>query len=107
VEISSGTDGDTPIAEPWPALFDELELLHDAAGLPPMAVVPAATLTGARAAGAEKEMGSIETGKLANLVVLTKNPLDDVRNFRSVELTVKRGREFSRENFRPELPSKP
>jgi imidazolonepropionase-like amidohydrolase len=107
VEISSGTDGDTPIAEPWPALFDELELLHNAAGLPPMTVVQAATLTGARAAGAEKEMGSIEVGKLANFVVLAKNPLEDVRNFRTVQLTVKRGRAFPRNYLRSESPTKP
>jgi imidazolonepropionase-like amidohydrolase len=99
VTISAGTDGDTPISEPWPALFDELELLHDTAGLPPMAVVQAATLNGAKAAGQEKDMGTIEPGKLANMVVLEKNPLDDVGNFRSVVLTVKRGREFPREDY--------
>jgi imidazolonepropionase-like amidohydrolase len=44
-------------------------------------------------------MGTIEPGKLANMVVLERNPLDNVRNFRSVELTVKRGRTFPRGNF--------
>jgi imidazolonepropionase-like amidohydrolase len=101
VTISAGTDGDTPISEPWPALFDELELLHDSAGLPPMEVIKAATLNGARAAGQEKDMGTIEAGKLANMVVLAKNPLDDVHNFQSVVLTVKRGRQFPREEYRP------
>lgn len=96
VAISAGTDRDTPISEPWPALFDELQLLHDAAGLPPMDVIRAATLNGARATGQEKDMGTIEPGKLANMVVLAKNPLNDVRNFRSVVLTVKRGRQFPR-----------
>jgi imidazolonepropionase-like amidohydrolase len=100
VTISAGTDGDTPISEPWPALFDELQLLHDAAGLPPMEVVRAATLNGAKAAGQEKDMGTIEAGKLANLVALAKNPLDDVRNFKSVVLTVKRGRSFARGEYR-------
>jgi imidazolonepropionase-like amidohydrolase len=100
VTISAGTDGDTPISEPWPALFDELQLLHDAAGLPPMEVVRAATLNGAKAAGQEKDMGTIEAGKLANMVVLAKNPLDDVRNFKSVVMTVKRGRSFARGEYR-------
>jgi imidazolonepropionase-like amidohydrolase len=99
VVISTGTDGDTPISEPWPALFDELQLLHDSAGLPSMEVVKAATLNGAKAAGQEKDMGSIEAGKLANMVVLAKNPLVDVRNFQSVVLTVKRGRQFPREDY--------
>jgi len=99
VTISAGTDGDTPISEPWPALFDELQLLHDSAGLPPMDVVRAATLNGAKAAGQEKDMGTIEAGKLANMVVLAKNPLDNVGNFRSVVLTVKRGQQFWRETY--------
>jgi imidazolonepropionase-like amidohydrolase len=99
VTISSGTDGDTPIEQPWPALFDELQLLHDAAGLPPMSVVQAATLNGARAAGQTNDMGTVEPGKLANLVVLAKNPLYDVANFRSVVLTVKRGRQYRRAEY--------
>jgi imidazolonepropionase-like amidohydrolase len=99
VSISSGTDGDTPAGEPWPALFDELELLHRAAGLTPMAVLQAATLNGAKAMGEEGEMGTITPGKLANLVVLAKNPLDDVANFRSLVMTVKRGREYDRAEF--------
>lgn len=99
VTISAGTDGDTPLPEPWPALFDELQLLHDAAGLPPIDVVRAATLNGAKAAGQDKDMGTVEAGKLANMVVLERNPLDDIRNFRSVVLTVKRGRPFLREAY--------
>jgi imidazolonepropionase-like amidohydrolase len=101
VTISADTDAHTDPGDPWPALFDELELLNRAAGLPPMAVVQAATLNGAKAAGQQQEMGTVETGKLANLVVLTRNPLQDVRNFRSVVLTVKRGRQFPREDRSP------
>ena len=104
VQISSGTDGDTPLGDAWPALFDELQLLHDSAGLTAMAVIQAATLTGAKAMGAEKEMGSIEAGKLANMVVLSKNPLDDIANFRSVVMTVKRGRVFMRSDYRSAAP---
>lgn len=100
VAISAGTDGDTPLSDPLPSLFDELELLHDAAGMPPLAVLTSATMTGARAMGEEKEMGSIEPGKLANMIVLARNPLEDVRNFRSIVLTVKRGRRFPHSDFR-------
>jgi imidazolonepropionase-like amidohydrolase len=46
-------------------------------------------------------MGTITPGKLANMVVLSANPLEDVRNMRSVVLTVKRGREFPRSNYGP------
>ena len=100
VQISTGTDGDTPLSDPWPSLFDEFQLLHDAAGLPPMAVIRAATVIGAKAMGAEADMGSIVPGKLANMVVLSANPLDDVRNMRSVTMTVKRGRVYPRADYR-------
>ncbi|HYX45535.1 MAG TPA: amidohydrolase family protein [Sphingomicrobium sp.] len=100
VRISTGTDGDTPVDEPWPSLFDEFQLLHDAAGLPPMAVIQAATITGAKAMGADQETGTIVPGKLANMVVLSANPLDDVRNMRTVVMTVKRGRQFLRSDYK-------
>jgi imidazolonepropionase-like amidohydrolase len=101
VPISTGTDGDTPPGEPWPSLYDEFQLLHDSAGLTPMAVIQAATANGAKAMGAEAEMGTVAAGKLANLVVLAANPLTDVRNLRTVVTTVKRGRAFSRADYRP------
>ena len=44
-------------------------------------------------------MGTVEPGKLANMVVLTKNPLEDAQNFRSVTLTVKRGKQFPRADY--------
>lgn len=100
VQISTGTDGDTPLEEPWPSLFDEFQLLHDAAGMPPIAVIQAATITGAKAMGADQDMGTIVPGKLANMVVLAANPLDDVRNMRSVVMTVKRGRQFLRSDYK-------
>ena len=66
-----------------------------------MAVIQAATINGAKAAGAENEMGTIAPRKLANMVVLSANPLENVGNLRSVVMTVKRGREFPRSDYRP------
>jgi imidazolonepropionase-like amidohydrolase len=100
VRISSGTDGDTALGEPWPSLFDEFQLLHSAAGLPPMAVIQAATINGAKAMGADKDMGTIVPGKFANMVVLSANPLKSVSNMRSVVITVKRGRQFVRSDYK-------
>ena len=96
VAISTGTDGDTPPGDPLPSLFDEFALLGGPVGMNPGDVLRAATLTGARAAGQEKDMGSIAPGKLANMVVLSANPLSDVRNLRSIVMTVKRGHRFVR-----------
>ena len=100
VLISTGTDGDTPANDPWPSLFDEFELLGGPAGMTPADVLRAATLHGAIAMGQEKEMGSVQAGKLANFVVLTKDPLEKVSNLKSVETTVKRGRRFPRSEYR-------
>ena len=101
VLISTGTDGFSPRADPWPALQGELELLQDKAGMSPAAVVRSATLVGALSIHRQDEMGTIAQGKLANLVFLAKNPLEDVRAFRSVVLTVKRGAPYWRKDFKP------
>ena len=78
-----------------------MSALNDLAHMPPDAVLRSATLVGARAAGQEREMGSIEPGKLANMVVLAMNPLDAVDNLKSIVMTVKRGRVFKRSDFVP------
>jgi len=61
-------------------------------GMSPMEVLRAATLNPARSLGLDKELGSIEVGKLADLVVLERNPLDDVRNTESVVHVMLNGR---------------
>lgn len=101
VLISAGTDGFSPRTDPWPALQGELELLQDKAGMSPAAVIRSATLVGAMSIHRQNEMGTIAQGKLANLVFLAKDPLADVRAFRSVVLTVKRGAPFWRKDFKP------
>ncbi|MBV9930301.1 MAG: amidohydrolase family protein [Alphaproteobacteria bacterium] len=98
VAISAGTDGETDAGDRWPAVMEEMELLGRA-GLPRGEVIRAGTLIGARTMRLEREMGSIAPGKLANLVVLARNPLDDLANLRSVVLTVKRGRDYPRGEF--------
>lgn len=104
VTISAGTDGHTPREAPYSALHEELELLATKAGIPPLQVIRSATLVGAMTIGKEAEMGTVEPGKLANLVVVEENPLDDLGNLRSVVFTVKRGRRFDRADYRPISP---
>ena len=99
--IVAGTDGFSPRTDPWPALDDELVLLQDKAGMKPADVLRAATLTGAMVVGRQKEIGTIEPGKLADLAFVRENPLQDVRAFRTVVLTVKRGKEYWRRDFPP------
>ena len=99
VPISAGTDGFSVPADPWPALQDELVLLQDKAGMKPADVVRAATLNGAMTLHHQDEMGTVEAGKLANLVFVSENPLTDARAFKTVVLTVKRGAPYWRKDF--------
>ena len=57
-----------------------------------MRVLRAATLNGARTLGIDRQVGSLETGKLADLIVLDRNPLVDIANSDSVRLTMVNGR---------------
>lgn len=101
VAISAGTDAVAPWDDPWPDLFHELDDMVTKAHMPPAAVMQSATLISARAAGQERDMGSLAPGKLANMIVLTKNPLADLAALKTVEMTIKRGRIFRRSDFVP------
>jgi len=61
------------------------------AGLPPAAVLRAATINGATALGVEDKLGSVEVGKLADLVVVNGNPVDDIKAARNIQFVIKDG----------------
>jgi imidazolonepropionase-like amidohydrolase len=46
-------------------------------------------------------MGTLAPGKLANMIVLTRDPTADIQNLKSLELTIKRGRVYPRADFKP------
>ncbi|HUF23175.1 MAG TPA: amidohydrolase family protein [Vicinamibacterales bacterium] len=60
-------------------------------GMTPREVLKAATIDGARIIGFEQDLGSIEAGKLADLVVLDRNPLENIRNTNTVRWVMKNG----------------
>ncbi len=101
VLISSGTDAFSPIPDPWPSLQDELELLQDKVGMKPAEVLRSATVVGAMTIHRQNEMGTLETGKLANMVFTRQDPTADVRALKTVVLTVKRGAPYWRKDYRP------
>jgi hypothetical protein len=61
-------------------------------GMPKYDVLRVATIFGAEALGHEKDLGSLEAGKLADLQVLDKNPLDDIKNTNTIRYVMKNGR---------------
>ena len=63
-------------------------------GMAPLQAIRAATLSGAHYIGMDKDVGSLEPGKLADLLVLDANPLDNIRNSESIRYTIANGRIF-------------
>lgn len=98
VPIGAGTDTPIGFAAPGYSLHSELEMLVRA-GLPPLEALRAATLRPAEFFGLEGEMGTIEPGRLADLVLLDGNPLEDITNTRSVRAVVTKGELLDREEL--------
>lgn len=73
-----------------PGSIREMELLEEA-GIPPLETIRAATQTFARMVGREREMGTVEAGKVADLIVLRSSPLNDMAALRKLEWVVKDG----------------
>lgn len=84
VGIVAGTDAGDTYVFPGFAMHDELaELVR--AGLPPTAALRTATIDAARFSGKARDYGSIEAGKVADMILLDANPLTDIRNTRKIE----------------------
>ncbi|MFO0412846.1 MAG: amidohydrolase family protein [bacterium] len=63
-------------------------------GMAPMDAIRAGTLNGARALGLDRDLGSLEVGKLADMVVMDQNPLENIRNTTSIAFTIANGRVY-------------
>jgi hypothetical protein len=91
VTLLAGTDTPEPCCPPGFVLHQELELLAES-GLPPAAVLQAATINNARILRQDRNLGSIEAGKLADLVILQADPTADIRNTRKIDRVIRGGR---------------
>ena len=91
VPILAGTDTPEPYVPPGFSLLQELEMFVEA-GLPPSAALQAATINNAAALKQESQLGCIEPGKLADLVILSADPTVDIHNVRRIEKVFRGGR---------------
>ncbi len=87
--LINGTDSPGAALPGW-SLHQEMELFVEA-GLTPMEALLATTLNNAKVLGKEDELGTIEAGKYADLIILDADPLQDITNTQEIHLVIKDG----------------
>jgi imidazolonepropionase-like amidohydrolase len=92
VQVTTGTDWFEPARDgDMPHTHDELALLVEAAGFSPMEAIIAGTRNGAAAMGLGATHGTVERGKVADLLVLDADPLIDIHNTTRLRMTIRNG----------------
>ncbi len=99
VRLLTGSDVAVLNIFPGSSLHDELELFVDELGLTPQETLQRATRLPAEFLGIADSVGTIEEGKVADLVLLDADPLADIGNTRRIEAVVLRGRLFTAEDL--------
>lgn len=100
VTIATGTDAGNIGTLHATSMHQELGIMQ-AAGLSPMEILKNSTLNGAKLMGKEKDLGSLEAGKFADMVILNNDPLLDAKNYSSISAVVKDGNIFTPEELLP------
>jgi hypothetical protein len=95
VDFLAGTDTPGPYCFPGFSLHDELARLVEA-GLSPMEALQAATINPARYFDRLNELGTVQPGKMADLVLLEANPLQDIHNTKKIHAVIANGRFYDR-----------
>lgn len=95
VKFIAGTDFPNPYVFPGFSLHDELSLMVKG-GMPPLDVLRSATINPAIFMNKKADFGSVEAGKIASLVLLNKNPLENIENTKSIETVIVQGKVYNR-----------
>jgi len=90
VTIATGTDAGNIGTQHASSYYEELKAMKQA-GMSNWQILEASTINGAKAVGEEKQWGSIAKDKLANMLLLEKNPLDDIANLLTIEWVINKG----------------
>lgn len=91
VNIATGTDSGTPGVVIGKGLHKELELMVEA-GISPLEAIAAGTRNAANNLGKASDLGTIEPGKLADIIAVSGDPLKDIRDTREIKLVIKDGK---------------
>jgi imidazolonepropionase-like amidohydrolase len=101
LQLLAGTDAPLYGAFSGVSLHWELRFLVEA-GLPPLEVLRIATEEAAITLGLQDDLGTLEVGKLADIVLLNANPLEDIKNTQTIWRVIKGGFVFDPDELRPE-----
>jgi len=94
VTVVMGTDAGNIGTLHGPSIFREMALMVEA-GLTPLQVLRSATVNGAAATSTPSDIGTVAAGKLADLVIVNKDPLADIANMSSITHVIKDGKDFA------------
>ena len=100
VRVAMGTDAGNPGTAHGPSVYREMEAMQ-AAGMSAGDVFRASTLTAAQAMGLDRELGSLEAGKRADLVIFEADPTTDIANARRVRQVIRNGALYGRVELLP------
>jgi len=91
VNLATGTDAGAPDVQFGEAVHEEMTLMVKA-GMSPLDVIVASTKKAAEALGKGNELGTIEKGKLADMIVVSGNPTSDIADCKNIKLVMKDGK---------------
>jgi imidazolonepropionase-like amidohydrolase len=104
VKLTFGTDSGPDTSDLGPVIWGRLGRMHFSrmvglqdAGMSPMEIIIASTRNPAEAYHLDDEVGTLESGKLADILVLNENPLEDIANMNTIHMVIKSGSVVDRE----------
>lgn len=103
VIIATGTDAGNIGTQHISSYYDELRAMQSS-GMDNWQLLQASTINGAKAMGQEAAFGSIKKSKRADLLLLTKNPVDDLANWQSIEMVINKGAAMKPDSLRRQTP---
>lgn len=103
VTIATGTDAGNIGTLHASSYFEELQVMQQS-GFSNWQILQSSTINGAKAVGKEKEFGSIQTGKLADIILLNANPLENIDNLKKIDVVINKGKILQPDSLIAETP---